>query len=80
MTETGFKLDFDPDKMEHEGEPHGVSLRQIKESPHIDDGYRNLCLEIYIRQRGLISNTLGCIELAYRRGYQAGKEDAEKGG
>ena len=64
---------------DHEQEPTGISMRQLRESPWIDESIRDLCIQVYIKQRSLISNVQGVVELAWRRGYDEGYEMAKSG-
>ncbi len=61
-------------------EPSLILLADIDDHPHLPPEIKTLCRDMYIRQRLTISLFVGNMELAYRRGWSAGKDSgAEQG-
>ena len=63
-------------------EPKLILLRDLKPGGEIHDlmpdGCRSIALDLYIRHRQELSQLIGGLELAWRRGHQAGEEDATR--
>jgi hypothetical protein len=56
-------------------EPHLVTLKFLQENKEFPDEIRSLAINMYKLNRAFLNQLLGNLELAWRRGYQAGKED-----
>ena len=63
-------------------EPRLILLRDLNPGGEIHRGLpvgcRDLARDIYIRRRNEMGDLIGGLELAWRRGYQAGQEDAQR--
>lgn len=57
----------------------GFSLDEIRKDPQIPEEIKNLILPIAFRLLQAEVNLVGVIELAYRRGVQAGQEELKEG-
>lgn len=61
-------------------EPHLILLDDLSPGgdihDHLPEGCRDIARDLYIRRRHELSQLIGGLELAWRRGYQAGQEDA----